>query len=215
MQPKRLFHSKQKCHIRINISNTTYPEKIQQFIESIRTALSGIETESAEENWNTIRDIIYDTSLTTYGKKQRKNTDWYESTITLMEPVIDATRSALINFKRDPSQRNKTALRAARNKAQETARHYANNYWLQLCQSIQTSSDTGNIRGMYDGIKKATGPTIKKTAPLKTKSGEVITDSYKQVERWVEHYLELYSTENTIADQALVVIATIIEASPC
>ena len=32
MQPKRLFHSKQKGHIRINISNTTYPMKNQQFI---------------------------------------------------------------------------------------------------------------------------------------------------------------------------------------
>ena len=62
---------------------------------------------------------------------------------------------------------------------------------------------------MYDGIKKATGPTIKKTAPLKTKSGEVITDSNKQMERWVEHYLELYSTENTITDQALDTIKTL------
>ena len=126
-----------------------------------------------------------------------------------MEPVIDAQRSALINFKRDPSERNKTALRVARNKAQQTARHCANNYWLQLCQSIQTSSDTGNIRGMYDGIKKATSPTIKKTAPLKTKSGEVITDSNKQMERWVEHYLELYSTDNTITDEALDTIETL------
>ena len=70
-------------------------------------------------------------------------------------------------------------------------------------RAIQTSSDTGSVRGMYDGIKKATGPTIKKTAQLKTKSGEVITDSNKQMERWVEHYLEVYSTENTITNEAL------------
>ena len=37
MQPKRLFHSKQKGHIRINIGNTGYPENNQQFIESIRS----------------------------------------------------------------------------------------------------------------------------------------------------------------------------------
>ena len=117
--------------------------------------------------------------------------------------VIDGNRSALINFKRYPSQRNKTALRAARNKAQQTACHCANNYWLQLCQSIQISSDAGNIRGLYDGIKKATGLTIKKTAPLKTKLGEVITDANKQMERWVEHYLKLYPTENTITDEEL------------
>ena len=116
-----------------------------------------------------------------------------------MEPLIDVKRSALINLKRDPSQRNKTVLRAARNKAQQTTLHCAKYYWLQLCQSIQTSPDTGNIRG----IKKATCPTIKKTAPLKTKSGEFMTHSNKQMEIWVEHYLELYSTENTITDEAL------------
>ena len=94
MQPKRLFHFRQKGHIRINISNTTYPEKNQQFRIRIRIRIIYL----------VIFIIIY-----------------------------------LV----------------------------ANNYWLQLCQSIQTSSDTGNIRGMYDGIKKATGPTMKKTAQLK------------------------------------------------
>ena len=50
-----------------------------------------------------------------------------------------------------------------------------------------------NIRGMYTGIKKTTGPSIKKTAPLKTKVAEVITDCNRQMERCVELYLELYS----------------------
>ena len=58
-------------------------------------------------------------------------------------------------------------------------------------------------------LRRQQGPTIKKTAPLKTKSGEVITDSNKQMERWVEHYLELYSTENTITDEALDTIETL------
>ena len=45
---------------------------------------------------------------------------------------------------------------------------------------------------MYDGIKQATGPNVKETAPLKSKTGEIITYERKQMERWVEHYLELY-----------------------
>ena len=59
---------------------------------------------------------------------------------------------------------------------------------------------------MYDGIKKTTGPSTKKAAPLKTKTGEVITDCNKQMERCVEpylHYLELYSRENTVTEEAL------------
>ncbi|KAJ7316988.1 hypothetical protein JRQ81_003150, partial [Phrynocephalus forsythii] len=68
------------------------------------------------------------------------------------------------------------ALRAVRNKVQQTARKCANNYWLQLCSRIQMAADTGNIKGMYDGIKQALEPIHKKTAPLKTVSGDIIQD---------------------------------------
>ena len=61
----------------------------------------------------------------------------------------------------------------------------------------------GNIRGMYDGIKKALGPTQSKMAPLKSATGEVITDQGRQMERWVEHYSDLYSRENTVTPSAL------------
>ena len=48
---------------------------------------------------------------------------------------------------------------------------------------------------MYAGIKKVFGPTIKKTLQLKASTGEVITDKKLQMERWIEHYQELYSRE--------------------
>ena len=56
---------------------------------------------------------------------------------------------------------------------------------------------------MYAGIKQATGKPVKKTAPLKSKTGEVITAQDKQVERWAEHYLDLYSRINTVSQEAL------------
>ena len=59
---------------------------------------------------------------------------------------------------------------------------------------------------MYDGIKKALGPTQSKTPPLKSSSGEIITDKGQQMERWVEHYSYLYSRENTVSTAALDVI---------
>ncbi len=56
---------------------------------------------------------------------------------------------------------------------------------------------------MYKGIKKALGRTQSKTAPVMSTSGEVITDKGKQLDRWVEHYSELYSSDNTVATSAL------------
>ena len=46
----------------------------------------------------------------------------------------------------------------------------------------------------------ASGPTSTKTAPLKINSGEVIIGQSEQLERWVEHYLELYANQNVVTD---------------
>ena len=56
---------------------------------------------------------------------------------------------------------------------------------------------TGNIRGMFDDIKKALGPTQSKT-PLKSSSREIITDKGQQLERWAEHYSDFNSRENIV-----------------
>ena len=56
---------------------------------------------------------------------------------------------------------------------------------------------------MYDGIKKAIGPTKKAMAQLKSATCENIQDKAKQMERWVEHYSELYSRQNHVTDDAL------------
>ena len=71
---------------------------------------------------------------------------------------------------------------------QRLERHSANDYWLQLCHSIQTFAVTGNVKGMYDGIRKALGPSKKHTEPLKSVTGELIHDIAKQIERLVEYY---------------------------
>ena len=120
-----------------------------------------------------------------------------------MVPVIETKREALLAYKHNPCEKTLSALRSARSIAQRTARCCANDYWLKLCESIQNSADCGNVRGMYDGIKKAVGPTVRKMAPLKSISGEMLTDRDKQMERWVEHYSELYSRETVVTNAAL------------
>ena len=56
---------------------------------------------------------------------------------------------------------------------------------------------------MYNGIKLAIGPSVKKVAPLKSKDGDIISDKSKQMDRWVEHCLELYSEETEVAQTAI------------
>ena len=100
---------------------------------------------------------MYNSAITAYGKKESKNTDWYEANWKMMEPVTEAKRKALLAYKAVSSPGTLQALRSARKNAQQTARHCANTYWLNLCTSIQTAAETGDARGMYEGIKRAIG----------------------------------------------------------
>ena len=64
---------------------------------------------------------------------------------------------------------------------------------------IQSADDTGNARGMFEGIKKVIGTPQLKCAPLKTSTGKTITDKSKLMKCWVEHYSELCGSKNFVS----------------
>ena len=141
-------------------------------------------------------------SLQAFGRKKGgQRNDWYDS--ARLDPIIASKRKALQAYKDKPSPASLQALRSARTNVQREVRLCINEYWSDLSSNIQQAADTGNINSMFEGIKKATGPKISKTAPIKSKAGTIITDKTKQLERWVEHYSELYSRENIVHQSVL------------
>ena len=66
--------------------------------------------------------------MAAFGKKERKNADWFESFWEEMQPVTEAKRKAMLAHKQNPSPSTRATLRAARSKAQKTARRCANEY---------------------------------------------------------------------------------------
>ncbi|XP_067912972.1 uncharacterized protein [Heterodontus francisci] len=177
LKPKKLHHSKQKGRPRINTNRISYPQLLHKFLNSLEKALQNTPTGDAETKWAHVRDAIYDSAMTTYGKREKQNADWFQSHFEELEA---AKRIALLNYKKASSELTSVALKVARRTEQRTARRCANDYWQHLCSRSQLASDTRDIRGMYDGIKRAFGPTVKKVVPLKSKSGDTITDQRKQ-----------------------------------
>ena len=130
-----------------------------------------------------------------------------------------AKRAALLDYKREPSDKSLPALWRARNNAQRIARRLANDYWLNLCQNIQVSADCGHIRAMHVGLKISlfTGtatpqkedyqisfrPKRHPPAPLKSAAGDIIRDRSKLMKRWAEHYQEFYSRGNIVTNRAI------------
>ena len=210
LSPKKFHRTKAKGNPRINTSKMSQPDLVEQFAENFEREVGASPfSETAAAKWESLRDIIHRTALATFGKMTSKTNDWFETKSSEMTPVITAKRTALAEYKRSPSEKNLQSLRAARSKVQQMSRRCANEYWTELSEGIQAAALSGNIRGMYDGIKKALGPTQCKTAPLKSSTGEILTDEGKQMERWVEHYSNLYSRTTTVSPSALDSITTL------
>ena len=102
-----------------------------------------------------------------------------------------------------PSAANAEELRGAKRQVKCARRHLANKCWLTFSSEIQYDSMTGDIKSIYKGIKKAFASQVKKTAPVKAKTGEIINDRTMLLDRWVEYYTDLYSTENRVTDATL------------
>lgn len=203
-EPRKFHSAKRPGNARINIANTADSALQQDFTKRFQQLLTT--TYSAQQNatdrWNSLRDGIHSVAIATFGKQARKNEDWFNANIATLQPLIDAKRKALLDYKANPNTKSHQVLKACRSATQHAARRCANDFWINLCADIQMASVRGDVRSMYDGIKKAIGPVAKKTAPLKSLSGETITDSSHQMKRWIEHFSELYSRQTTISDTA-------------
>ncbi len=141
--PKRIHDSKQKGRPRINTVLTSVPEVCTRFASAISEAVKDYPDNSAEERWSHIRDAIYNSAMTTFGKRVKKNPDWFEAGIIELEPAITAKHTALLDYKHEPSEKVLAALQKARNDTQRIARKCANNYWLNSVRAFSSLQTVG------------------------------------------------------------------------
>lgn len=201
--PKKLHRAKIPASPRIDASATAIPANVSLFNDILSSNLGDCLELSTEDHWCHIKETTHAAALKAFGKKRRKSEDWFNANITTLQPLIEAKRNALQNYQRNPSSSSLEALQESRRRAKEKCKECANNYWMNLCAEIQSAADTGNARGMFEGIKKAIGPIQSKTAPLKSSTGETITDKSKLMDCWVEHFSELYGRSSFVSPSVL------------
>ena len=69
---KRLHCAKKKCQPRINTKQTLDPKKNALFTQRLGENLISNPTQSAVNRWNSLWTTIYNTAVSTYSKKERK-----------------------------------------------------------------------------------------------------------------------------------------------
>ena len=114
------------------------------------------------EQWENVKNATLLAALSSFGKRKgSQQNDGYHSNCAKLDPFIEAKHTALQAYKDIPSSATLNTLRSARSDVQKEVRACINEYWTNLCRTIQQAVDTGNVKGMYNGLKKATGPSLK------------------------------------------------------
>ena len=203
--PKAIHKSKKKVPPKIDISKATNKKWKIIFQNKFKSTYKNLPDDdiNATDTWKYLQNTIHRCALETFGTNKKRNRDWYEASAEKIEPFLERKRAAMLKLKANANHSNKTEHQKFRNEAQRAARQCANEYFTTLSNRIQRASDTGNIRAMYEGINQVIGKQIKKPAPLRSKTGELLNDSSQKLERLVEHYVDLYSTNTKVSDKAL------------
>ena len=59
---------------------------------------------------------------------------------------------------------------------------------LKACARIQAAAERGDTKSVYEGIRKAVGPTKKLTSPYCQKLGEILHSRNEHLGRSVQHF---------------------------
>lgn len=201
------FHSAKKPgQKRVDVAKTNSTNLATLFVETLSNKLAEKHTDDAEDpdlTWHILRDTIHSAAIGTFGYRSSNCPDWFAANLDILTPAIEEKRKALLALKENPCMRNKAQYRSSCNTVRQLSRSCINRYLQDLCDTIDGASVSGNLRTMYAGIKSIIGPTGRKTAPLKSKDGSTITEKSKQLERWIEHYSELYGQESSFNQETI------------
>ena len=195
---KTIHRGKKPKIPKITVRNTKSETLQEKFQAEFSKRCKEVVDEHPDKMWDALRTGIVESATEAFGTGTSSKHDWLEENFTILEPLLEEKREALISYNKNPSQSKLDRLKSAKSKLQREIRRCANSYWEDLCKEIQSAADTGNIRRMYEKIRVALGPQVNKVAPLKSTTGEEITDKNKQMDRWIEHYSSLYSKERDV-----------------
>ena len=194
----RPYHRQLRKSKKIDVSKAKLPELQEQYCVKLEEKLGDMErAHDPETYWNTLKTTIHQTALDTFGLRKRQNPDWYRESQDILKPALEQKREALLKVKARPTRKTLAEYRLKRSTAQQTVRQCVREYWESLCARIEAARDSGNIKDMFDAIKTATGPSAQTAGVLKRKDGSVIEDKGQKLDRWIEHYSELYGVEGT------------------
>ena len=163
------------------------------------------DSQDAESDWATFRDIVYATGLEVVGTTKRKHKDWFNENNEHIQSLLDEKHRLHRAHINDPSSTAKEAAfcNIKRNIRLELRRKQ--DKWLsEKTNKVQCFADHNDLKNFYSALKTVYGPTSSGSSSLFSADENVlITDKEKILERWAKHFKCVLNRSSTINEKAI------------
>ncbi|VDP70518.1 unnamed protein product [Schistosoma mattheei] len=156
--------------------------------QAFHDLLNGEET-TMESNWKGIKEAITSTCHEVLGHKKHNHKECI--TVDTLNKIQERkNKKAAINTSRTRAVKAKAQAEytEVNKQVRRSIRTDKCKYVEDLAMTAEKAAREENTRQLYDTTKKLSGNRRKPERPVKSKEGEVITNTEEQRNRWVEHF---------------------------
>ncbi|VDP60953.1 unnamed protein product [Schistosoma curassoni] len=145
-----------------------------------------------EDNCNGIKEALTSKYQEVLGLKKHRHTEWI-STETLDRIKERKNKKTAINNSRTRAEKVQAQAEyiEANKKVEKSIRDNKKKYVEELATTAEKAAREGNMKQLYDTMKKLAGKYSKPERPVKDKEGKPITEIQQQRNRWVKYFEEL------------------------
>ncbi|RXN24107.1 craniofacial development 2 [Labeo rohita] len=163
---------------------------------------------SPETLWDQLKTAIGKSSIAVLGFASKRNKDWFDENNEEIQALLSRKRVAHQAHLAQPScPVKKSAFRLICSMLQCKLREIQNEWWNRFAQRTQLCADNGDYKGFYKALKAGYGPRHMVQSPMRSANGKKLhTDNTLILNRWSEHFQELFSAERTVQEAAILQI---------
>jgi len=181
-------------------------EKLKDPSNTLESKLSQFHpTGSAEDDWQSFRDVVHSTSQQQLGQPTRKQQDWFDENDVEIQALLAEKHKLHRAYQSDPSSTDKkNAFTSVRRSVQCKLRQMQDSWLSAKADEIQSYADKNDTKHFYKALNAIYGPRSTGTSPLLSSDGTaLITEKSKILERWAEHFKAVLNRPSSINEEAI------------
>lgn len=165
-------------------------ERIQEYVDAIEAGLQDMSGEgNVEGTWHEIKSVVRMAAEGVVGfKKPERREGWFDAECRAALELRNEARERTLQRE---TRYTRQGYVEARKAAKRICRSKKRAWQKGMIERIEECSRQRDIRGMYAGIRREKQGFQARTTMCEDKSGNLITETSKVLDRWAEHFMEV------------------------